>query len=161
MARPTTKRRLRDIDPNDFGVVVGQLVETHVTDLLPLIERDVIAKHVAEVSAKASLLAQYARDGGSLERVTAALVTVGVWLEKLDVCEDIRTVLHAVHARLRLARNEGISARGLASLAGVDPDHVRLLARQGEITITDGVVAPQLAKQWLTARGVTGEWKWS
>ena len=176
MARPTTKRRLRDINPDDFGRDVAERVEAHVTSLLPEDGDVATARHVARiverhlviVAKKASLLAKYAHDGAlDPKQAGDMLFIVCVWLyscagqsfdvlEKLDVFpnDDLGIVILAAHARVHLDHNEAVSVRELACLAGVDPDHVRLLARQGEITIEGGVVAPQIAKQWLTARGV-------
>ena len=173
MARPTTKRRLRDIDPNDFGRDIADRVKAHVTALLDVNDVDlarIVARHLVDVAEKASLLAQYALDGAiEVERASAALFAVRMWLyscaahatnmviEKPDVfpSEDIGLVLLAAHARVRLSRKQAVPVRELACLAGVDPDHVRLLARQGQMAmISGGVVASKIAKQWLTARGV-------
>ena len=173
MARPTTKRRLRDIDPDEFGRDVAERVKAHVTDLFSDEDTDIariIARHHDAVAEEAGLLAQYARDGGfNAERAGHMLLTVRVWLYscaartshatigKLDGSpnDDIGIVLLAAHARVRLGRGEAVPVRELACLASVDPDHVRLLARQGQMAlISGGVIAPQIAKQWLETRGV-------
>ena len=173
MARPTTKRRLRDIDPSDFGRDIADRVKTHVTALLDVKSLDIahiVARHLVDVAKEASLLAQYARDGAlDAERASDALFAVRVWLyscaadsssaavEKLDAIEDVNVVLLAAHARIRLGCGVAIPVRELACLAGIDPDHVRLLARQGEIAIVDGAATAKVARRWLAARGVMAE----
>ena len=199
MARPTTKRRLRNIDPDDFGREVAERVGTHVTSILPDADEAtarIIEQHLDIVTKKASLLAEYAQDGAlDPKQASDLLFTVSVWLyscagqalspenealspenetnaslslrsartracslllEKHDVfpTDDLGIIILAAHARVRLDHNGAVPVRELACLAGVDPDHVRLLARQGEITIDGGVVAPQITKQWLETRGI-------
>lgn len=155
MARPTTKRRLRDIDPDNFTCDdIVKHVKKRVSDLFPLLEEDVVDHHIHGVTTSVALLARFARGGDSLsnlKRITSALLSVRAWFER-GACEDIDIVLLAAHARVRLACGDALSARELACLAGVDPDHVRLLARRGEITIERGVVPSAMAQQWLEAR---------
>ena len=57
---------------------------------------------------------------------------------------------------MRLAQAEAVSRRDLAVLASIDPAHVSLLARKGEIEIVDGEVAASVARRWLSGRGVQG-----
>ena len=176
MARPTTKRRLRDINPDDFGREVAERVKTHVTDLF-LDRKDKTASRLFEhrlltVEKEATIVAQYAQ-GGALDLNRACDVLFAVCarlysnagkafnfdaLEKLDIfpSDNIRVVLLAARARIRLGHREAVPVRELACLAGIDPDHARVLLRQGQMTlITGGVVAPDVAAKWLATRGVS------
>lgn len=75
-----------------------------------------------------------------------------------DPDSAIGLVLVASHARVRLARRggAGLSARELGALAGLSATQVRLLARQGELTLEDGVCPRAEARRWLSGRGVAG-----
>lgn len=185
MGRPTTKRRLHDVDPEAFGRDVADRVAAHLKKLLGTQDDDIarlITQHVHDIAEEASLLANFARDAKAaplttrsrkksakhtLERASIALLAVRVWLYSCAAhsetavetiatfpSDDIGLVLLAAHARVRLGHGEAVPVRELACLAGVDPDHVRLLARQGEIPIMGGAVAPRAARQWLEERGI-------
>lgn len=73
-----------------------------------------------------------------------------------DAESRIAIVLLAAWARVGIDNSEPVPVRALATLAGVDPDHVRLLGRKGEISITDGHVHAEEAYRWLSGRGVEG-----
>lgn len=157
MARPTTKRRLRDIDPDTFGRDVAERYMNHLVTLLGEHVRESLNDPIDVLKAEAALLASYAKngDGVSLVRAKASCLAVRMMRDSTEHNDaDTDTVLLAAGARMRLGDNQAVPVRELASLAGVDPDHVRLLGRQGEITIEGGVIAPQDAKRWLAARGV-------
>ena len=156
MARPTTKRRLRDIDPDTFSRDVVERYMNHLVTLLGEHVRDSLIEPIDVLKTEAALLATYAKngDGVSLVRAKASCLAVRMMRDSTEHNADTDTVLLAAQARIHLDCNQEVPVRELACLAGVDPDHVRLLGRQGEIAIAGGVVAPQIAKQWLTARGV-------
>lgn len=73
-----------------------------------------------------------------------------------DDDRDIGLVMAGALARVDLAAGESVTAHQLGVLAGVDPQHVRLLARQGEIAIEGGEIAADEATRWLGSRGVPG-----
>ena len=156
MARPTAKRRLRDIEPDDFGRDVVERYMSHLVALLGEHVRNSLIEPIDVLKTEAALLATYAKNGNgvSLVRAKASYIAVRAMYDSTEYDANTDTVLLAAQARIHLDCNQAVQVRELACLAGVDPDHVRLLARQGEITIEGGVVAPQIAKQWLTARGV-------
>jgi hypothetical protein len=82
---------------------------------------------------------------------------VGALEDALDSADldAIGLVLVGAYARYQLGqRGASVSARELAVLAGVDPNHVRLLARKGELKLEEGKVARAEARRWLGARGV-------
>lgn len=73
----------------------------------------------------------------------------------------VNIVLWAAEARAALALSPNsvsvsVSVRGLACLAGVDPDHVRLVARQGAFSIKNGYVKAAPARRWLSNRDLEG-----
>ena len=169
MARPTTKRRLRDIDPDIFSRDVAERYMNHLVTLLGEHVRNSLIEPVDVLKTEAALLATYAKngDGVSLVRAKTSYVAVRMMHDSTKhnadptgfgatgpAGRDTDTVLLAADARLHLDCDQAVPVRELACLAGVDPDHVRLLGRQGEIAIIDGVIAPQDAKRWLAARGV-------
>lgn len=68
----------------------------------------------------------------------------------------IAIMLLAAWARVQIDNREPVSIRALAMLAGVDPQHVRLLGRKSEIEIEGGRVPADEARRWLSRRGVEG-----
>jgi hypothetical protein len=89
---------------------------------------------------------------------TFGLGPLGDGYEEADMSDPIELVLVAAWARVELSRDEPVTARQLAALAGLDPQAVRLLAREGEIKLhgKPAVAAPSEARRWLAARGVKG-----
>ena len=80
-----------------------------------------------------------ATDGADVPDDALGLVLVGAW------------------ARMQIGTHGGtVTARELAVLAGISAHHVRLLARQGELTISDGRIERADARRFLGARGVKG-----
>ena len=200
MGRPAKTRRLADIDPSTFALVISKYAADHIASLLHLPQRKVnwpvpvLEDWLVEdiLVYEATTLAHYAKTGERL-----AVLPSGVVCEPPDnsiedvvrvVCRtlfsyamvddamvtpddvdlepasDLGIVLLAAQARIRLARNEAVPVRELACLANIDPDHVRLLARdgqmiQGQMALVAGGIASPIAREWLAARGVTGEWQ--
>lgn len=76
--------------------------------------------------------------------------------DEVDPSEPIGVVLLAASARIRIDKRERVPVRELAALAGVDPDHVRLLARRGELELVGGEAKAKEARRWLSGRGVEG-----
>ncbi len=76
--------------------------------------------------------------------------------EALDPDTSIGLLLVAAWTRIQLAQGLPVSAVQLAALAGLSAEHVRLLARQGELQLVEGEVQSDEAKRWLKARGVGG-----
>ena len=66
--------------------------------------------------------------------------------------DRIALVITAAFAREALASGAHVSVGQVAALAGVDPDHVRLLARKGEIVAESGHVSAGEAQRWLSTR---------
>lgn len=72
-----------------------------------------------------------------------------------DSLEDrLALVITAALGREALDDGAPVSVGQLATLAGVSPDHVRLLGRRGEITVEGGQVGAEEARRWLVGRGV-------
>lgn len=61
-------------------------------------------------------------------------------------------VVTAAFGREALAAGAPLSVAQLAALVGVDPDHVRLLGRRGEIVVESGHVSAGEAQRWLSTR---------
>jgi hypothetical protein len=184
MARPTNAVRLRDLTPQSVGDDVYRLVQDHVTSLLLALDPSAVWKTSPETSTlrwDTQLLVGYAQKGlpatdwpdhgcalDALQSVCAALYSqagdpgtfgVGALETEADPDSAIGVVLLAAHARQRISpryAREPVPVRELAALAGVDPGHVRLLARQGELAVEDGHVRPAEARRWLSGRGVEG-----
>lgn len=178
MARPSSTPRLRDIDPIAFGRNVAGRVLEHATSLL--LKIDLGANWKLEgapfLELEARMLALYARRGligdwtdhgcaaDALVSVCAGLysqasrpgVIGGPDDADVDPTDEIGVVLLAAQARIRIDRKQRVPVRELACLASVEPQHVRLLGRQGEIEIEDGSVRAAECRRWLSARGVDG-----
>jgi len=176
MARPSATLRLKDIDPTAFGAEVERLATDHVASLLMQLSVDAtwsIPEHGRLLAREAAMLAMYAQQGlvgdwthhgnaaDALVSVCAALYTRAVSPEvggpddvDVDPTDEIGIVILAAQARIRIDRKQPVPVRELACLAGIDPDHVRLLGRKGEIAVVDGAVAAKVARRWLGARGV-------
>lgn len=72
-----------------------------------------------------------------------------------DSLEDrLALVIMAALGREALEGGEPVSVGQLAVLSGVSPDHVRLLARRGEIAVEGGRVSAEEARRWIAGRGV-------
>lgn len=83
-----------------------------------------------------------------------------------DLADDWRgqlcLVMVAATGREAMSAGRPVSVAQLAALAGVSPDHVRLLARRGELDLSGGAHltgAPlaadaATARRWLSGRGV-------
>lgn len=178
MARPSSTPRLRDIDPVAFGEEVVRLVTDHAVSLLMQIDPSATwsIPHGILLQSEARMLAMYAHRGligdwtnhgnaaDAYVSLCNALFTqagrpheIGdVPDDDLDPTDPIGIVLLAAKGRIRIDRRERVHVRELACLAGVDPDHVRLLGRKGEIEIEDGEVRAAECRRWLGARGVDG-----
>lgn len=179
MARPAKTRRLADIDPVAFAVAVSQCATDHVAGLICIPERKVnwtVSVLEDLLVYEATALAHYAKAGvrpetDDIEDIlwvvcqtlfSHAMVEHSIVTPDdidVDSASDLGIVLLATQARLRIARNERVPVRELACLAGLDPDHVRLLARdgqmaQGQMALIAGGVTAKVTKQWLEARGV-------
>lgn len=134
------------------------------------------------VALTAADLARYARGEGSLEglvsdyalELTALLDSplashrgelppvLSRWLRgDVDVStlhpdeltDRLALVIVAAFGREAMASGEPLSVAQLAALAGVDPDHVRLLGRKGELDVDGGAVSAEEARRWLASRG--------
>lgn len=96
------------------------------------------------------LYAQPGRPGA----LTVAQLEAGVDGAALDA---VGLVLVGAYARTKLeTRGSALTARELGVLAGVDPQHVRLLARRDAISLEGGGCPRAEARRWLAARGVPG-----
>ena len=181
MSRPASTPRLRDLQPDAVADEVVQLVVDHVTRLVLAVDLSAtwqVQPEACQLRWTTQLLVRYAQRGlagtdwedhgcatDALADVCAALYSqagvpgtfgAGPLEEDADPETAIGVVLLAAHARVRMSRRERVPVRELAALAGVAPDHVRLLARQGELTVEDARVRPADARRWLAARGVEG-----
>lgn len=103
------------------------------------------------------LLASPLATGGDLPLVLTRWLSGQVDADLLDPgsLEDrLALVLTAALGREALDHGQPVSVGQLAVLAGVSPDHVRHLARKGEVTVKDGQVSAEDARRWLVGRGV-------
>lgn len=176
MAPPTTKPRLDRLDPGRLArETVEQLVahlERYALPLQPGVAVRVEARDPGETDLAWSIrdLCAWAQRGeGEPAEIPDLLASVCSALypqpidggadEIADLAQDadpeteIGLVLAAAWARLRLSRGESLSTAQLAALGSVDPQHVRLLVRQGEIAAEEGQVHADEARRWLSARG--------
>lgn len=83
----------------------------------------------------------------------------GAQLGEADLDDPLSLVLVAAWARVQLADGEGLTARQLGALAGLDPKAVQLLAREGELTlvgIRPAQASAEEARRWLGSRGIRG-----
>lgn len=178
MARPSSALRLRDVDPDAFAAEVVRLVRDHLASSLMRLSFDGwrLPDDDFLLRTEARMLALYAQQGligdwtdhgcaaDALVSVCAALYSCagrpdigGPDDVDVDPTDAIGIVLLAAQARIRIDRRHPVPVRELACVAGVDPNHVRLLGRTGEIAIVDGAVAAKVARRWLGARGVMVE----
>lgn len=90
---------------------------------------------------------------GDLERTAIDVI------DDVDPDDAVGLVLVAAAARVRLDREEGLTARELGALSGMTAFGVRHLTRSGELP-TDGErparVPAEAARRWLASRGVPG-----
>lgn len=181
MARPSSTPRLADLNPDELADEIVRMVEDHVVSQIMRLDMTAIPPKFdgpPELRFSARLLVAFAQVGlratdwpevacamDAIQSVCEALYSCageptfggGILDTKdLDPREPIDIVLLAAHARVRIAERGRVPVRELACLAGVDPDHVRLLGRKGEIEIVDGEVRSAECRRWLTARGVEG-----
>lgn len=76
-----------------------------------------------------------------------------------DLGDPIALVLVAAWARWRLDQGQGVTARQLGALAGLDADVVRRMGRGGGLALDGGRPAQasaEEARRWLRARGIRG-----
>lgn len=181
MARPSATPRLSTLDASAVADEVIDRVTNHVTTLLLALDHSctwsIPESAVCLLRHEASWLATYAQRGLPVGDWTDhgcaadALVSVCASLysqagrpgaiggpEDVDVdpTEPVDIVLLAAQARIRIDRRGRVPVRELACLASVDPDHVRLLGRKGEIEVEDGEIRAAECRRWLSARGVEG-----
>lgn len=184
MARPSSTPRLRELVAQEVGETVVRAVADHASSLLLSIDPTCtwsIPDKANQLRWTVQLLVGYAQHGlsatdwpdhgcasGAILDVCTALYSsasnpsfgAGV-LDDLEsevtVNEPVGIVLLAAYARMMCAQRGGrVPVRALAALAGVDPHHVRLLGRQGELEVDDGGVSTKNARRWLSARGLEG-----
>ena len=70
------------------------------------------------------------------------------------LARNLALVLTAALGREAVETGRPVTVAQVAALAGVDPNHVRLLARGGELPVNGGEVPAEDARRWLVARGV-------
>lgn len=114
--------------------------------------------HEEAADACQSLVSRFWSPPAEAGSGTFGLGPLGDGYEEADMSDPIELVLVAAWARVELSRDEPVTARQLAALAGLDPQAVRLMAREGEIKLhgKPAVAAPSEARRWLAARGVRG-----
>jgi hypothetical protein len=181
MGRPSATPRLRDLDPKKIGEEVITLVRNHMIDLVQKIDPSAELLKLGGMSSlrwTAQVLTAYAKHGlpstdwphhgcarDAVQEVSETLYSragepytfgANTFENELELTKPIDIVLLAAWCRVAIDSNEKIDARMLGCLAGIDPDHVRLLARKGEIDIREGVVRPKEAKRWLRSRDIEG-----
>lgn len=167
--RPTSRLRLRDLDPEALAREVTDAVLAHVLRLVDLTEpgRGSVPRLDRDLSRSVRCLAAYARDGTPLDAPVGEYLVSMIPLytspmgeseiadlsSEVDPETPLGLVLVAAIARDRIATGVEmvIHARELAVLAGLDVEHVRRLCRSGEIE-QDAAGA----RRWLAARGVPG-----
>jgi hypothetical protein len=179
MARPSSVPRLRDLTPQAVADEVVRLVTDHVASLCMRLDlgAEFRVPEGGTLHFTTQLLTGYAQRGlgatdwpdhscatDAMLDVCCALYTsagdpdigAGALDTDVDASDAIGIVLLAAHARVRIAQRERVPVRELAALASVDPQHLRLLGRSGEIDIEDGTVRAAIARRWLSGRGLEG-----
>jgi hypothetical protein len=76
-----------------------------------------------------------------------------------DLDDPLSLVLVAAWARWELSQGAPLTARQLAAIAGLDPDVVKRMGREGELRFNaerPATVNAKEAKRWLKARGIKG-----
>lgn len=182
MAPPTTKARLANIDPVNFGREVADRVVHHlaryVATLSPGVRLEIDCGtnglESSGVALSATDLCRWTQTGtgehpdearDSLQALCEALYVrpcdegtyaVSDLDDDADPTSDFGAVVVAAACRLALLDGEAVTPRWLGALASVDAEHVRLLARRGELALVDGEISAEEARRWLSGRGVKG-----
>lgn len=181
MAPPTQTLRLAQIDPEALAREIAQQSLDHLhSSLLGLLGMDWTLRApgggrgdlvLTPIYQAVRALARYAVHGDELDApVHEYLISlVPLWMavigqtdaegiDDADPSTELGLIILAARARDELARKRPVSALQLATLAGVDAAHVRLLVRQGELRAVPDESPIQIsardAKRWLSSRGV-------
>jgi hypothetical protein len=186
MARPTDKPRLAALSPDALAAEADQRILRHLGKLhIPLspgIFFDVRHHGQSGIALTIAALTEYAQRGLPVwdwethgEARDAIQETLGVLygspghpvgvgpldgeLEDADLDDPLDLVLVAAWARVTLADGDGLTARQLGALAGLDANVVRRFAREGELVLEGerpAKTTAEEARRWLRARGVRG-----
>jgi hypothetical protein len=126
------------------------------------------AERLARTVALVVHFAQTGEGGDSIHDVLASLEVLRTTptgatqdVEELDIlASDWNLALVGAHARAKLAKNQPVTARDLATLASITTNSIHLFTRTGELEpINDGRPAlydARRARKWLIERGVRG-----
>lgn len=171
MSPPTTRPRLSQVDPDALGQQTVAQMRDHLGRQAVAVGLTVVEAGPADLAYTIADLARYARDGVALDApVQEYLVSlIPLWSAPLghapspleiedeaDPDEPLGLVIHAALAREAIEQGQPVTARQLGALAGVDAQHIRLLARDGEIDLDAGRATAKEARRWLSGRGVAG-----
>lgn len=174
MSRPAATTRLAALDPRTVADDVQRQCADHLARLAFALGYDARDSSPSNLHPEVAALVEFAQRGRAWDwtdsadawdaaaTVCAALysspadgTSAGELRGDADPSTPIGTVLVAIHARVLLDGDRPLTARQLAALGSVDAQHVRLLARNGELRARDdGSFTAREARRWLGARGV-------
>jgi hypothetical protein len=185
MAPPSTKPKLTHLTPEIVAYEVAKTTVEHASNLIVALLSPAYDHLHASQSRRSPNelccetqvymtvldLSAYAINGAALDApVQEYLVSLlPLWSSAAGECPDIDglvgdvdpatqlgLVICAASAREKLAAGQSVSAAQLAVLSGLSATQVRLLARNGELELSDGEIAAKAARRWLAVRGVSG-----
>jgi len=169
--------RLRDLDPRQVGEEVTRLVLDHLHIRALDVGMELRESGPSSLGFSTALLTDWAQHGTNGEAWDEGMA----WDAVQQVCEAlysrpgepgtfgsgpidqrskaepesaVEVVLLAAWARQCIAQRTDVPVRALACLAGLSVGGTRNLGPAGELTIHDGLVAPEEARRWLSGRGV-------
>ena len=166
MARPTQRPRLSELDPVEIEALVLRTIDA----ALAAAGSALTVRQRSELGLASRQVTIWAKTGWSpagwyvthVENVLTGLVRLlyagahgsaeSRSRDDIPVTDGLGLACVALGARIALERDEPVTAKQLAVLAGCDPQHVRLVARNGELRIERGRIAARDAKKWLKAR---------
>lgn len=183
MAPPTTVPRLKNIDPETFGLAVNEGVLAHLNRLAFALGVDARQTSIPNLQYSVRDLAAYAVKGERLDApVEDYFVTIcpPVWMRaadsgiyqtpefdesNIDVLKpgwlgELVLVMRAALARQSIEQGQDVGLADVAALASVSSMYTRNLMRTKDIKakLVGDVwkISAKEARRWLTARGVPG-----
>jgi hypothetical protein len=189
MSPPTDKPRLDKIDPAALARETEERVLQRLASLLFPLGRTAAEMGPSDLTYSLQALCLYAQTGRDGETDDPAVAGSYARDRMLSICTtlystlggddwapnpvyqldrpldtDLDVVLVAAWARTRASNAEldALTSRELAALGSCSPEHVRLLARQGELRRAgEEAYSLEEANRWLGARGTAPVWQWS
>lgn len=174
MARPTTKPRLAQLDPETMAMQAQENLLDHLQKVAERLGYDLIPTITtgtpSGIETTLIALCRYAQTGaleGDLEELPKTVLHVmdtffstpfatSREADALAPETPLELVLVAAVGRFRMGVGALVTARHVGALAGFDEQHIRRLARQKDLAIRDGKIPASEARRWLAAQGVMG-----